>query len=178
MEATYVHKCLIAPTPVLWVHPLSPRLNICSCVFGIHALLLINLLWFCFLILSFCFQSLRPWDPLNDIAQFEKDGILQTMERHLSTRMLSHKTMCINNQVIRHKVTITQPESPSLGSFFSSLHLSSYTCISLIKCSALIFSCFLRHHKIQGLPLTLESCFSSCTLPLIFSWCLLQVLIC
>ncbi|XP_073203396.1 oxysterol-binding protein-related protein 5 isoform X2 [Lepidochelys kempii] len=49
------------------------------------------------------YEDLRPWDPLNDIAQFEKDGILQTMERHLSTRMLSHKTMCINNQVIRHK---------------------------------------------------------------------------
>ncbi|TFK08652.1 Oxysterol-binding protein-related protein 5 [Platysternon megacephalum] len=49
------------------------------------------------------YEDLRPWDPLNDIAQFEKDGILQTMERHLSTRMSSHKTMCINNQVIRHK---------------------------------------------------------------------------
>ncbi|XP_043404748.1 oxysterol-binding protein-related protein 5 isoform X1 [Chelonia mydas] len=49
------------------------------------------------------YEDLRPWDPLNDIAQFEKDGILQTMERHLSTRILSHKTMCINNQVIRHK---------------------------------------------------------------------------
>uniref|UniRef100_A0A8C4WKC9 OSBL5 protein n=3 Tax=Gopherus evgoodei TaxID=1825980 RepID=A0A8C4WKC9_9SAUR len=49
------------------------------------------------------YEDLRPWDPLNDIAQFEKDGILQTMERHLSTRMSSHRTMCINNQVIRHK---------------------------------------------------------------------------
>uniref|UniRef100_A0A452J7Q8 Oxysterol-binding protein n=1 Tax=Gopherus agassizii TaxID=38772 RepID=A0A452J7Q8_9SAUR len=35
------------------------------------------------------YEDLRPWDPLNDIAQFEKDGILQTMERHLSTRMSS-----------------------------------------------------------------------------------------
>ncbi|NXU60188.1 OSBL5 protein, partial [Horornis vulcanius] len=48
-------------------------------------------------------KSLRPWDPLNDIAQFEKDGILQTMERHLSTRMSNHKTTCINNQITRHK---------------------------------------------------------------------------
>uniref|UniRef100_A0A8C9FQN2 Uncharacterized protein n=1 Tax=Pavo cristatus TaxID=9049 RepID=A0A8C9FQN2_PAVCR len=33
------------------------------------------------------YEDLRPWDPLNDIAQFEKNGILQTMERHLSTGM-------------------------------------------------------------------------------------------
>uniref|UniRef100_A0A8C5JF81 Oxysterol-binding protein n=2 Tax=Junco hyemalis TaxID=40217 RepID=A0A8C5JF81_JUNHY len=49
------------------------------------------------------YEDLRPWDPLNDIAQFEKDGILQTMERHLSTRMSNHKATCINNQITRHK---------------------------------------------------------------------------
>ncbi|XP_009810373.2 oxysterol-binding protein-related protein 5 isoform X2 [Gavia stellata] len=49
------------------------------------------------------YEDLRPWDPLNDIAQFEKNGILQTMERHLSTRMSNHKTTCINNQITRHK---------------------------------------------------------------------------
>ncbi|XP_015272965.1 PREDICTED: LOW QUALITY PROTEIN: oxysterol-binding protein-related protein 5, partial [Gekko japonicus] len=48
-------------------------------------------------------ESLRPWDPLNDIAQYEKDGILQTMQRHLSNRMSTHKNMCISNQVARHK---------------------------------------------------------------------------
>ncbi|XP_068254369.1 oxysterol-binding protein-related protein 5 isoform X1 [Nyctibius grandis] len=49
------------------------------------------------------YEDLRPWDPLNDIAQFEKNGILQTMERHLSTRISNHKTTCINNQITRHK---------------------------------------------------------------------------
>ncbi|OXB63562.1 hypothetical protein ASZ78_008838, partial [Callipepla squamata] len=49
------------------------------------------------------YEDLRPWDPLNDIAQFEKNGILQTMERHLSTRMSNHKATCINNQMTRHK---------------------------------------------------------------------------
>ncbi|XP_075568487.1 oxysterol-binding protein-related protein 5 isoform X2 [Pelecanus crispus] len=49
------------------------------------------------------YEDLRPWDPLNDIAQFEKNGILQTMERHLSTRMSNHKTTCLNNQITRHK---------------------------------------------------------------------------
>ncbi|KAM9372818.1 oxysterol-binding protein-related protein 5 [Phaethornis superciliosus] len=49
------------------------------------------------------YEDLRPWDPLNDIAQFEKNGVLQTMERHLSSRMSNHKTTCINNQIARHK---------------------------------------------------------------------------
>ncbi|NXF86358.1 OSBL5 protein, partial [Eubucco bourcierii] len=50
------------------------------------------------------YEDLRPWDPLNDIAQFEKNGILQTMERHgISPRMTNHKTTCINNQIARHK---------------------------------------------------------------------------
>ncbi|XP_025023297.1 oxysterol-binding protein-related protein 5 isoform X1 [Python bivittatus] len=49
------------------------------------------------------YEDLRPWDPLNDIAQYEKDGILQTMQRHLSNRMSTHKNMCISNQVARHK---------------------------------------------------------------------------
>uniref|UniRef100_A0A8D0GAH4 Oxysterol-binding protein n=1 Tax=Sphenodon punctatus TaxID=8508 RepID=A0A8D0GAH4_SPHPU len=49
------------------------------------------------------YEDLRPWDPLNDIAQYEKDGILQTMQRHLSNRMSSHKTMGINNQVTSTK---------------------------------------------------------------------------
>ncbi|XP_039206699.1 oxysterol-binding protein-related protein 5 isoform X2 [Crotalus tigris] len=49
------------------------------------------------------YEDLRPWDPLNDIAQYEKDGILQTMQRHLSSRLSTHKNMCISNQVARHK---------------------------------------------------------------------------
>ncbi|XP_048340255.1 oxysterol-binding protein-related protein 5 isoform X3 [Sphaerodactylus townsendi] len=49
------------------------------------------------------YEDLRPWDPLNDIAQYEKDGILQTMQRHLSNRMSTHKNRCISNQVARYK---------------------------------------------------------------------------
>jgi len=69
-------------------------------------LLLTHLVWdSCFSnAFTFGLKSLRPWDPLNDIAQFEKNGVLQTMERHLSTRMSNHKTTCINNQITRHKV--------------------------------------------------------------------------
>ncbi|KAH0620956.1 hypothetical protein JD844_021879, partial [Phrynosoma platyrhinos] len=48
------------------------------------------------------YEDLRPWDPLNDIAQYEKNGILQTMQRHLPNRMSAHKNMHISNQV-RHK---------------------------------------------------------------------------
>lgn len=49
------------------------------------------------------YEDLRPWDPLNDIAQYEKDGILQTMQRHSSNRMSTHKNMCNGNQIARHK---------------------------------------------------------------------------
>lgn len=66
-----------------------------------------------FLHLRFLFESLRPWDPLNDIAQYEKDGRLQTMQRNLSNRMSAHKNMCISSQVGRHKVT-----SPLLDFYF------------------------------------------------------------
>lgn len=70
------------------------------------ALLLTHLIRNCCFsnVFPFGLKSLRPWDPLNDIAQFEKNGILQTMERHLSPRMTNHKTVCINDQMARHKV--------------------------------------------------------------------------
>ncbi|KAF7245634.1 Oxysterol-binding protein-related protein 5, partial [Varanus komodoensis] len=58
------------------------------------------------------YEDLRPWDPLNDIAQYEKDGILQTMQRRLSDRMSAHKNMCISSQVARHKVTRHPPANP------------------------------------------------------------------
>uniref|UniRef100_A0A803YDQ4 OSBL5 protein n=1 Tax=Meleagris gallopavo TaxID=9103 RepID=A0A803YDQ4_MELGA len=54
------------------------------------------------------YEDLRPWDPLNDIAQFEKNGILQTMERRLSTRMSNHKTT-----YCRRRKTSDQPSNHS-----------------------------------------------------------------
>uniref|UniRef100_A0A8C5X537 OSBL5 protein n=1 Tax=Malurus cyaneus samueli TaxID=2593467 RepID=A0A8C5X537_9PASS len=57
------------------------------------------------------YEDLRPWDPLNDIAQFEKDGILQTMERHLSTRMSNHKTRSAKE--CRRRKTSDQPSNHS-----------------------------------------------------------------
>lgn len=49
------------------------------------------------------YEDLRPWSLLNDIAQFEKDGILQTVERHLPARLPSHKALCINRLVTHHE---------------------------------------------------------------------------
>lgn len=79
----------------------------CPDACGINVLGLTHLMWDSYFsddFFLFGLKSLRPWDPLNDIAQYEKDGILQTMERHLSTRMSNHKATCINNQITRHKV--------------------------------------------------------------------------
>ena len=41
----------------------------------------------------FCY-SLRPWDPMNDLIQFEKDYIIQTKTRHRTPIV---RTMSITN---------------------------------------------------------------------------------
>uniref|UniRef100_A0A8C3LTH5 Oxysterol binding protein like 5 n=1 Tax=Chrysolophus pictus TaxID=9089 RepID=A0A8C3LTH5_CHRPC len=60
------------------------------------------------------YEDLRPWDPLNDIAQFEKNGILQTMERHLSTRIVSKaESFPQSTKDCRRRKTSDQPSNHS-----------------------------------------------------------------
>nr|XP_033784537.1 oxysterol-binding protein-related protein 5 [Geotrypetes seraphini]XP_033784538.1 oxysterol-binding protein-related protein 5 [Geotrypetes seraphini] len=49
------------------------------------------------------YEDMRPWNMLCDIAEFEKDGILQTVERCLSSRIPSHKTTYPNRLGAQHK---------------------------------------------------------------------------
>ncbi|XP_005997641.1 oxysterol-binding protein-related protein 5 [Latimeria chalumnae] len=50
------------------------------------------------------YADTRPWDHLDEISQFEKDGVIQTKERRL-THMAS-ETACITNQTPQQKVLL------------------------------------------------------------------------
>lgn len=49
----------------------------------------------CFLI---SVPSTRPWDPLNDLIQFEKDGCIQTKVRHRTPMVRSGSLISLSNQ--------------------------------------------------------------------------------
>lgn len=44
------------------------------------------------------FLSTRPWDPLNDLIQFEKDGCIQTKVRHRTPMVRSGSLISLSNQ--------------------------------------------------------------------------------
>lgn len=50
------------------------------------------------LCLSSCPPSTRPWDPLNDLIQFEKDGCIQTKVRHRTPMVRSGSLISLSNQ--------------------------------------------------------------------------------
>lgn len=52
---------------------------------------------FSFLLLV-CFLSTRPWDPLNDLIQFEIDGCIQTKVRHRTPMVRSGSLISLSNQ--------------------------------------------------------------------------------
>ncbi|XP_063802399.1 oxysterol-binding protein-related protein 5 isoform X2 [Pseudophryne corroboree] len=61
------------------------------------------------------YEDLHPWHPLTDIAQYEKDGILQTVKRNL-TSMLAPRTDPKNQrgaQEGRHRKASKQPSISS-----------------------------------------------------------------
>ncbi|MEE6499403.1 hypothetical protein FKM82_003436 [Ascaphus truei] len=61
------------------------------------------------------YENTRPWHPLTDIAQYEKDGMLQTVKRNLSSMLAPRK-------IPRHKWAKQESrrrkpsEQPSIGS--------------------------------------------------------------
>lgn len=57
----------------------------------------------CLLIVTLCVSrspllSTRPWDPLNDLIQFEKDGCIQTKVRHRTPMVRSGSLISLSNQ--------------------------------------------------------------------------------
>ncbi|KAJ8405324.1 hypothetical protein AAFF_G00323150 [Aldrovandia affinis] len=74
------------------------------------------------------YADTRPWDPLNDMVQFEKDGWIQTKVQHRTPMVRSGSVISLSNQGSRRdnckcKVTVpkrkhkqsTKPKSPESG---------------------------------------------------------------
>ncbi|XP_029437976.1 oxysterol-binding protein-related protein 5 isoform X2 [Rhinatrema bivittatum] len=49
------------------------------------------------------YEDTRPWNILADIAEFEKDGVLQTVERRSTSRIPSRKAMRTNREGAQNK---------------------------------------------------------------------------
>ncbi|XP_061107547.1 oxysterol-binding protein-related protein 8 isoform X2 [Conger conger] len=74
------------------------------------------------------YADTRPWDPLNDMVQFEKDGCIQTQVRHRTPMVRSGSVISLSNQGPRRdnckrQVTVPKrkhkqsdkPQSPESG---------------------------------------------------------------
>ncbi|XP_028306504.1 oxysterol-binding protein-related protein 8 isoform X2 [Gouania willdenowi] len=73
------------------------------------------------------YADTRPWDPLNDLIQFEKDGCIQTKVRHRTPMVRSGSLISLSNQgprrdnckcqvtVPKRKHKSDKPKSPESG---------------------------------------------------------------
>lgn len=77
-----------------------------------------HLLWgWC---LSLC-PSTRPWDPLNDLIQFEKDGCIQTKVRHRTPMVRSASVVSLSTQQGSRRdnyLSQVRPSVPTFPSFY------------------------------------------------------------
>uniref|UniRef100_A0A3B4A5I9 Oxysterol-binding protein n=1 Tax=Periophthalmus magnuspinnatus TaxID=409849 RepID=A0A3B4A5I9_9GOBI len=48
------------------------------------------------------YADTRPWDPLNDLIQFEKDGCIQTKVRHRTPMVRSGSLISLSNPATKH----------------------------------------------------------------------------
>lgn len=82
-------------------------------------------LFFFILIVFLClyhplfFLSTRPWDPLNDLIQFEKDGCIQTKVRHRTPMVRSGSLISLSNQGPRRDNCKCQVGCPNRKSLWS-----------------------------------------------------------
>ncbi|XP_073460256.1 oxysterol-binding protein-related protein 5 isoform X1 [Aquarana catesbeiana] len=60
-------------------------------------------------------EDMRPWNPLTDIAQYEKDGMLQTVKRNL-TSMLAPRTNLAHKRSNQEGRRRKASEQPSISS--------------------------------------------------------------
>uniref|UniRef100_A0AAY4D171 Oxysterol-binding protein n=1 Tax=Denticeps clupeoides TaxID=299321 RepID=A0AAY4D171_9TELE len=67
------------------------------------------------------YADTRPWDPLNDVIQFEKDGCIQTKVRHRTPMVRSASVISLSNQGSRRdnckcqQVGYDKPKGPESG---------------------------------------------------------------
>ncbi|OCT88935.1 oxysterol-binding protein-related protein 8 isoform X2 [Xenopus laevis] len=74
------------------------------------------------------YADTRPWDPLNDLIQFEKDGVIQTKVRHRTPMVcvpkLKHKT---SRQQKKGESGCSSPELDNQDSSGSEAHLLGHS---------------------------------------------------
>lgn len=148
----------------------------------------------CFLFLTLCVSpslpSTRPWDPLNDLIQFEKDGCIQTKVRHRTPMVRSGSLISLSNQGPRRdnckcqvgrpdrkppfiyfkKNERKQPATPHAApgaSFSLSLLLfvlSSLCCHCRCRHCLSFCTCLFSYHPTPAVPFVWEgrSCQSAC----------------
>uniref|UniRef100_A0A673CVX5 Oxysterol-binding protein n=1 Tax=Sphaeramia orbicularis TaxID=375764 RepID=A0A673CVX5_9TELE len=94
------------------------------------------------------YADTRPWDPLNDLIQFEKDGCIQTKVRHRTPMVRSGSLISLSNQgprrdnckcqvgcpdrrskTKRHRILLPEPPGAS-----SPLSVSVRLCVSSSLC--------------------------------------------
>lgn len=88
---------------------------------------------------SFLAGSDRPWDPVNDVYQYEHGFVVQTQTRHKTPHLRATSLSSLNKSVEKKKLRIphTVEESDSSG---HGLHRESDSSDYVGKCQALLSS--------------------------------------
>uniref|UniRef100_A0A8D3AY84 Oxysterol-binding protein n=1 Tax=Scophthalmus maximus TaxID=52904 RepID=A0A8D3AY84_SCOMX len=106
------------------------------------------------------YADTRPWDPLNDLIQFEKDGCIQTKVRHRTPMVRSGSLISLSNQgprrdnckcqvgcpdrksALRKKKSISPPQPPSTQHPLHSLHCRFLHFLCRHRCAAAVAIAF------------------------------------
>uniref|UniRef100_A0AAV2IXV0 Uncharacterized protein n=1 Tax=Knipowitschia caucasica TaxID=637954 RepID=A0AAV2IXV0_KNICA len=72
-------------------------------------------------------QCTRPWDPLNDLIQFEKDGCIQTKVRHQTPMVTVPKRKHKSDQSKSPESGCSSPEPDHHDSSGSERHQSKHS---------------------------------------------------
>ena len=107
-----------------------------------------------FILPPLCLLSLstRPWDPLNDLIQFEKDGCIQTKVRHRTPMVRSGSLISLSNQgprrdnckcqvgrPNRNKTNSSPPQPPSTQHSVHRLHCRFFSVCRHRRCHLLLY---------------------------------------
>lgn len=117
----------------------------------------------------FCRLSTRPWDPLNDLIQFEKDGCIQTKVRHRTPMVRSGSLISLSNQGPRRdncKCQVGCSDQKTLHLAASAIFHATPRASSLLLLLIASSSLCCRHHCLHHICVFFTVCpsASSCTL--------------
>uniref|UniRef100_H2RR95 Oxysterol-binding protein n=1 Tax=Takifugu rubripes TaxID=31033 RepID=H2RR95_TAKRU len=96
------------------------------------------------------YADTRPWDPLNDLIQFEKDGCIQTKVRHRTPMVRSGSLISLSNQGPRRdncKYQVGHPgQTPPPPPHLFTKKKKSVSIAGVPKCKNVLFS--RKHNQI------------------------------